>query len=180
MIFHRICTIALLIGLLPVSILGYGSTPETIVESILESLPSELANLTLPPVNVLGSVRIIKIGNLSRACPTAINEITENGIQSFEVSTCLNVEDAVIDVPERSVTASIGRARFDVFVKFIKSVKSSLEAEISIPVWEDIEVEGPYLSRLLASSVLRSSSLVRFTLQTVITSVLREIKWDNL
>uniref|UniRef100_A0A5K3FHG1 BPI1 domain-containing protein n=2 Tax=Mesocestoides corti TaxID=53468 RepID=A0A5K3FHG1_MESCO len=151
-----------------------GSTADSIMDSILHSLPVELANWTIPKAGSLGKIRIIQTGNLSRACPTTLNETVTKGLSTFVFSACLNVTGALIRLEGSSLTVSIGLASLKVSLQITKSVKPAPRLTLSIPLWKNVNAEGSSL----ISIFLNYSSLVKPILQGLINSELQKIKWN--
>ncbi|VDD76235.1 unnamed protein product [Mesocestoides corti] len=155
-----------------------GSTADSIMDSILHSLPVELANWTIPKAGSLGKIRIIQTGNLSRACPTTLNETVTKGPSTFVFSACLNVTGALITLEDSSLTVSIGLASLKVSLQITKSLKPAPRLNLSIPLWTNISVEGSSFFSIAASIFLKYSSLVKPILQGLINSELQKIKWN--
>uniref|UniRef100_A0A5K3FFP4 BPI2 domain-containing protein n=1 Tax=Mesocestoides corti TaxID=53468 RepID=A0A5K3FFP4_MESCO len=147
---------------------------------ILEPLSSDLTNLTFPNVDKLGTVQIIKIGNVSRSCPLTTIETVDKGVSTFLFSACVNVTDVVIKLTDKSLTAKVGQGKFDVSFQITKSVKPTPKVTISIPVWKGTRVDGSFLAATFVSFIFTSKSTVKLILQGAINSALQKIKWDAI
>ncbi|VDD78895.1 unnamed protein product [Mesocestoides corti] len=169
----------ILIGILPIFCQAYGSTPDSIVDSILESLPVDLTNFEIPNVNLVGTIQITKLGNVSRACPMTVNETMDNKLLSFDFSTCVNVTDISITLTDTSVTISITEAKFDLHAHFTKSVKPAPKVTLTISVWKGINVKGPILITIIIRPIVSSSTAVQRILQSAIDSALQKIDWQK-
>ncbi|VDD83339.1 unnamed protein product [Mesocestoides corti] len=176
----HVFVVFVVIALLPISIQCHGSTADSIVDSILDSFSVDLANFSIPDVPNLGKVEIIDVGSLIRACPTTINETAEDEILTLIVSACLNVSGTVINMPDKSVSASVGQAKFDVTLTISKAPEPTIEVTISIPVWKSVKVHGSFWFTLFVSPFLQSPTIVSFLLESVIESSLQKVKLEHL
>uniref|UniRef100_A0A5K3FKI6 BPI2 domain-containing protein n=1 Tax=Mesocestoides corti TaxID=53468 RepID=A0A5K3FKI6_MESCO len=156
-----------------------GSTVDSIVDSILESLPVDLANLTIPNVDMVGTVQITKLGNVSRACPMTVNETMDSKLLSFAFSTCVNLTDVVVTLTDRSVKVSIAEARFDLHAHFTKSVKPAPKVTLTIGVWKGIDVKGNIVLVIIIKPIVSNRNIVQGIFQSAIDSALQKIDWQK-
>uniref|UniRef100_A0A5K3F5F7 Lipopolysaccharide-binding protein n=1 Tax=Mesocestoides corti TaxID=53468 RepID=A0A5K3F5F7_MESCO len=139
-----------------------------------------LTNFTIRGLTAVGTVEIVQVGNLSRSCPTTVNKTGTKGNETLYLSACVNVTNATIKLPDKSLTASLDKAKFDVYLLFTMSANVTPSANISIPVWEGVKVSGDFFTSILVSVVLKSKSAVQTILQGLLNSVVKKPEWKEL
>ncbi|CDS36045.1 expressed conserved protein [Echinococcus multilocularis] len=124
----------ILVTLLPVSILAYGSTVESIIDSTLEDAPEYLtANAEKFHVN--------SVKSLVRSCPFSFYETLLNGEVTYTIDICINATRLII-LPPNSIAkkVDIGKTKLDISIQVRKAPHPNVTLELSAPVFDDAYV----------------------------------------
>nr|CDS22296.1 hypothetical protein EgrG_000351400 [Echinococcus granulosus] len=122
-------------ALLPVSVLVYGSTIESIIDSVLKDVPEYLTT------NGEQS-QVESIESLVRSCPFSFYENLLNGEVAYTLSICINATKLIINPPTTLVDeVKIGKTKLEISMHFQRNVQPAVELELSAPVFEDAYVK---------------------------------------
>nr|CDS20460.1 expressed protein [Echinococcus granulosus] len=147
-------SILLLVALLPVAILGYGSTVESIIDSILKDAPEYLSTNG-------AKFHVESVGSLVRSCSFIFYDILFNGEVTYTLSTCINATQLIlISIMPLVDKVMIGLTKLDISVQVTKAVRPEVKVELSAPVFEKAYVKkwfftlpaDPFVSQIISQA----------------------------
>ncbi|VDD82611.1 unnamed protein product [Mesocestoides corti] len=176
----QVCAVFFLLCLLPIVIHSHRSHTGSVEEKSLESLHFGWMNSEIAKMVRLGHVRVLKLGDVTPACQTTVKKSSEGGVVTLDFTSCFRVTDAKIELPDRSVNATIDNATFVFALHVALANNTAPRLVIQLPVWRGVKVKGPFFSSLMPELVLKSSGIVEYILQSVVDSAIGKINWESL
>ncbi|CDS43368.1 expressed conserved protein [Echinococcus multilocularis] len=161
--YFQFSSIILLVTLLPVAILAYGSTMESIIDSTLVDAPDYLVTHTK-------KTQVEAVESLVRSCPFSFHEALLNGEVVYTLGVCINATRMTLSPPESFVRKmEIGKLKLNVLIKVKKAVPPEVKLELSAPVFDSAYV---YFGTLRIEATAFKSMIVEQT-RTRLESELR-------
>ncbi|KAH9277918.1 hypothetical protein ECG_09679 [Echinococcus granulosus] len=156
-------SILLLVALLPVAILGYGSTVESIIDSILKDAPEYLSTNG-------AKFHVESVGSLVRSCSFIFYDILLNGEVTYTLSTCINATQLILISTMPLVDkVMIGLTKLDISVQISSFMPDKTSPQsfhfiyLVITPFSLVNTEGRTYSLSFAHAMLELK-LIRFLL----------------
>nr|CDS20459.1 expressed conserved protein [Echinococcus granulosus] len=161
--YFQFSSIILLVTLLPVAILAYSSTMESVIDSALVDAPEYLVTHT-------EKTQVEAVESLVRSCPFAFHEALVNGEVVYTLRVCINATRMTLSPPESFVSKmDVGKLKLDISVQVRKAVRPEVKLELSAPVFDSAYV---YFGNLRLEATLFKAIIVEQT-RTRLESELR-------
>ncbi|VDD82267.1 unnamed protein product [Mesocestoides corti] len=171
---HYACAVFVVICLLPNFNQADSFTTDPYLDSDSTSQPNIITNITIPDVTGIGTVHVTSVRSANLSCPLTKYKSGPHGDVSLYVSTCVNLTNVDIDMPDMRLNATIGLAVFNVSVNMTESKKTSASVHLLLTDWNVSRINGPPLFVNISSKTLKNKHAMQVLLQTEVNSRLKK------
>ncbi|VDD82269.1 unnamed protein product [Mesocestoides corti] len=162
-----VCAVFVVISLLPNFNQADSFTTDPYLDSESTVPYLNFTNITIPDVDGIGTVHVTSVGSAKLSCPLTKDKSGTYGNEKMSVSTCVNLTNVHVDMPDLRLNTTIGVAAFNVSANARKVDKDTIAANVTIVLleWNVTSIGGPELYVNISSKKLKNKDSMQKVLQ---------------